>query len=253
MRVRQQNSGTLCSTTSLIAETALANGRSRLAFLAAEAVLIVASILIAFAVDAAWDRRQERQQRTELLNALRADFSATSRDLDQAIQEGEAVVARIGGYLRAARLRSDLSRDSLVSLFSGVDDVAFFEPTVASYRAALSTGSIELARSSTLMMALTEFDFAERLYRLHLKVSADLYYLGPLQDLRRAGVILDGPEIRVTSPSVSVPPNFDLFGLLAISSAEPFYTVQVNMLLNLRDMREASGRATAALDSLLGS
>ncbi|MEJ2548142.1 MAG: hypothetical protein P8125_10030 [Gemmatimonadota bacterium] len=225
--------------------------KSRLAFLFAEAVLIVLSILLAFAIDAAWDGRQEAVQRIELLGALHADFAATSEDLDRAIEHGEAVVARTGGYLRAARLRSDMSHDSLAFLFSGVGDIAFFEATVASYRTALSTGSIELARSATLIAALTEFNFAERLYRLHLDVSADLYYLGPLQDLRRAGVVFDDPELREARMSVSVPTSFDLFSTLAISSAEPLYTVQVNMLRNLRDMRAAAGRVTTALDSLL--
>ena len=236
-----------------MAVKSVAQARNRLAFLVAEAVLIVLSILLAFAIDAAWNGRQEAEQRVQLLRAMHTDFAATSEDLDQAIDHGETVVARTGGYLRAARLRSDIPRDSLAFLFSGVDGVAFFEPTVASYRTALSTGSIELARSPPLIAALTEFDFAERLYQLHLEVSADLYYMGPLQDLRRAGVVLDDPEIREAQMSVSVPSSFDLFSTLAVSSAEPLYTVQVNMLLNLQDMRAAARRVTTALDSLLAN
>lgn len=227
----------------------MTESRSRLGFLVAEAVLIVLSILLAFAIDAAWDGQQEARQRTELLRAMRADFAATVENLDRAIDHGQAVVARTEGYLRAARTRSDVSRDSLEALFGGVDDVAFFEPTVASYRTALSTGSIELARSSELITALTEFDFAEGLYQLHLGVSADLYYLGPLQDLRREGVVMDHTD--PGEDGVSVPPSFDLFSVLATSSAEPIYTVQVNMLRNLQDMRTAAGLVVTELDELL--
>ena len=227
----------------------MTESRSRLGFLVAEAVLIVVSILLAFAIDAAWDGREEARERAELLSAMRADFAATAVNLDRAIEHGEAVAARTGGYLRAVRAGSDIRRDSLETLFGGVDDVAFFEPTVASYRTALSTGSIELARSPELISALNEFDFAEGLYRLHLGVSADLYYLGPLQDLRREGVVFDDTE--VGEDGVSVPPGFDLFSALATSAAEPIYTVQVNMLRNLQGMRTAADRVLAALDALL--
>jgi hypothetical protein len=225
--------------------------KGRLSFLIAEAVLIVVSILLAFAIDAAWSERREARQRLDLLQALHSDFAATSSTLDAAIKYGAGVVARTGGYLEAARGTNGISRDSLTYLFSGVDDVAFFEPTVASYRTALSTGSIDLVRSGPLVAALTEFDFAEGLYRLHLEVSADLFYIGPLQDLRRAGVVLDSPSLRAARLSISVPPDFDLLGNLAVSSAEPLYTVQVNMQQNLEDMRAAAARITGVLDSLL--
>ena len=229
----------------------MTQARSRLTFLIAEAVLIVVSILLAFAIDAAWSQRQEAQRRVDLLESLRADFTATSLALAEAIEEGSGVAAQTGGYLDAARANSDVSRDSLVSLFSGVDGVAFFEPNLPSYRTAVSTGSIDLVRSDPLIAALTDFDFAHALYQLHLDVSADLYYLGPLQDLRRAGVALDAPSLRRANDAIRVPSDFDLHGSLAISSAEPIYTVQVNMLQNLEDMQGATARVIELLESLL--
>jgi hypothetical protein len=231
----------------------LKQARSRLTFLVAEAVLIVVSILLAFAIDAAWSERQEAQQRLDLLQALHADFTATALTLDDAIEHGAAVTALTGGYLEASRLKAEVGRDSLLSLFSGVDEVAFFEPTLSSYRTAVATGSIDLVRSDALIEALTDFDFAHALYQLHLNVSADLYYLGPLQDLRRAGVAFDSPTLRQGDESISVPADFDLEGRLAVSSAEPIYTVQVNMLQNLEDMRTAADRVIALLDSLLAA
>lgn len=225
--------------------------RSRLTFLIAEAALIVVSILLAFSIDAAWSQRQEARQRVDLLESLRADFAATSLALAEAIEEGRAVAAQTGAYLDAARANTDVSRDSLVFLFSGVDGVAFFEPTLPSYRTAVSTGSIDLVRSDPLIAALTDFDFAHALYQLHLDVSADLYYLGPLQDLRRAGVAFDAPSLRRANESIGVPSDFDLYGNLAISSAEPIYTVQVNMLQNLEGMQAAVTGVIALLESLL--
>ena len=44
--------------------------------LAAEAIAIVASILLAFAIDAAWDERNERMEEKEVLRSLQLEFEA---------------------------------------------------------------------------------------------------------------------------------------------------------------------------------
>jgi hypothetical protein len=226
-------------------------GRNRWAFLVAEAVLIVASILLAFAIDAWWDGRQQDERRMELLQALHADLTATAADLDAAIARGDSVVNRTGSFLRAVRSGAELRADSLTFLFEGVGEVPFFEPSLPGYRTAVSTGTIELVRSAELVAALTDFDFAQGLYELHLDVSADLYYLGPLQDLRRAGVTFDDPIASRLGIWVTLPPGFDLRGTLATAAAEPIYTVQRNMLENLQAMRGAAASAITELDSLL--
>lgn len=73
--------------------------RSRWGFLFAEAVLMVLSILLAFAIDAWWDGRQEEARRLELLQALRADFAATALGLDEALESARGDVARTGGIV----------------------------------------------------------------------------------------------------------------------------------------------------------
>ena len=183
----QQNRETLgCAFSSLKGE-AVSRESGRWGFLIVEAVLIVASILLAFAIDAWWDDRRVQAQRDDLLAALEADFLQTAEDLDTAILKGETLVAAAGGYLDAVRRDPSVDRDSLAVLFLAVGDVAFFSPTLPSYRTALTTGSIDLIRSTDLIRSLGEFDLALRLYELHLGVSAELFYLGPNQDFRRIG------------------------------------------------------------------
>jgi len=53
--------------------------------IAAEAVAIVLSILLAFAIDAAWDNHKERQQERAILSSLAADFADAKVLLDEAI------------------------------------------------------------------------------------------------------------------------------------------------------------------------
>jgi hypothetical protein len=213
---------------------------SRWGFLIVEAVLIVASILLAFAIDAWWDGRQLEAQRLDLLAALEADFSQTAADLDVAILKGDSLVARSGGYLDAVRRDPSVDRDSLAVLFSAVGDVVFFSPTLHSYRTAVATGSIDLIRSSDLIRSLGEFDLALNLYELHLGISGDLFYLGPNQDFRRIGGSFDDPEAKRGGDWNHVPDDIDLRSQVAESTAEPTYTVQFNMLYNLRSMRAAT-------------
>ena len=232
--------------------TRVSQTRGRGAILVAEAVLIVASILLAFAIDAWWEGQQEDEQRLELLRALRADLVATSVDLDAAIAQGDSMVDRSGGFLRAVRSDALIEADSLRFLFEGVGDAPFFEPTLPSYRTAVATGTIELVRSGELVAALADLDLAHEIYQLHLGVSADLFYLGPIHDLRRAGVSFDDPTASSRGSWVTVPTSFDLYGTLATASAESVYTVQRNMVENLGDMRRATGRAVTEIDALLG-
>lgn len=53
--------------------------------IAAEGVAIVLSILLAFAIDAAWDNHKERQQGRAILSSLAADFADAKVLIDEAI------------------------------------------------------------------------------------------------------------------------------------------------------------------------
>ena len=52
--------------------------------IAVEGVLIVVSILLAFGIDAWWDRNRDDDARRELVAALRAEFLAGSEELARA-------------------------------------------------------------------------------------------------------------------------------------------------------------------------
>ena len=54
--------------------------------IAVEAVVIVTSILLAFAIDAWWDERQERIEETEVLLGLKSEFSRYRDDLAKSIE-----------------------------------------------------------------------------------------------------------------------------------------------------------------------
>lgn len=230
--------------------------RSRGGFLLAEAVLIVFSILLAFAIDAWWDGRQEEARRLELLGVLRTDFAATRLALGEAVEKAVTDAARTGGYLDIVAADQVVGRDSLLYLLDGISEITFFEPSVASYRAALSTGSLDLIRNPALLRAFSDFDLAVENYDQHLELAGQMFYLGAVHDLRRAMGGYQAPlpdRGRIPGPEYRhiVPADFDLRSGLAVAAAESVYWVHVNVLDALVRMDEAAERIVTQLDLML--
>lgn len=223
--------------------------------LLAEAGLIIVSILLAFAIEAWWDGRQEAAARSDLLLALEEDFSTTEAGLDAALASAEHDVARTGGYLRAVVEDLPLSRDSLLALVGGVGGVTFFEPSMAAYSAAAATGELELVRDPVLSAAFTEFDLALRNYDEYVAISNDMFFTGPTHDLRRAmggfHVPAGGSGPDLFEVEVVVPPDFDLRSDVVAASVEAVYWVQAKILDSLRSMDTAAGRILAELTTML--
>ena len=89
-----------------MADTDSERGRPRASRLLLEGFVIVASILLAFAIDAAWDERQERAQERRLLEALEGEFAAHPPVLEEsyAVME-EAYI----GYEEARKRMTSLA------------------------------------------------------------------------------------------------------------------------------------------------
>ena len=74
-----------------------------------EGFVIVISILLAFAIDAWWDRQQESEQEAALLMSLLADFRLLEEQLSEAdrkyLEEHAERAAKAGDYSRSALMR----------------------------------------------------------------------------------------------------------------------------------------------------
>ncbi len=150
-----------------------------------EAAIIVASILLALALDAWWDGVQQDRRRADLIQALVVDFKATSDRLAEARTRTDSAVARTAAFLDAAHSTDPVSVDSLRSLAFGPFQVRQFEPALSSYRAAVSTGEIRLVQNRELTEAFAEFEESLRYLELRHAIYLEGYYLGPPADLRR--------------------------------------------------------------------
>lgn len=119
----------------------------RLHRLITESAVIVFSVLVAFGVDAWWDRYQAR---------------ASAQDyVESVVEELDGISSRIDRSIRLARVAEDAARawlgeahrlppDSLNSLLGGMVMWATADLTVPSIRALLSSGAIELIQDREL-------------------------------------------------------------------------------------------------------
>lgn len=116
--------------------------------LALESLAVVASILLAFAIDAWWTQNLERKKETDLLRGLLADFQAERPALERwvSIADRMAVNNRllIERLLERSVTGEVVVPDSLVFAAIGAPT---YEASTDILDAALSSGGIELIRS----------------------------------------------------------------------------------------------------------
>jgi hypothetical protein len=127
--------------------------------LSVEAAAIVASILLAFAIDAWWNERKERQFEQETLVGLEAEYEDHHGTIDGQIALHKQLLGAVGNLMKACQsgtyTASDMSLDDAVygltipvttDLGSGVRD------------SLITAGRIEVLSNRELRYALSEWD-----------------------------------------------------------------------------------------------
>lgn len=102
---------------------------------------MIASILIAFAIDAAWDAHQHREELRELLEGLRAEL-VENQGL---VQEGKRSTSE--AIERLTRFRSDTTGE-LADIGAADSYLEIYLPFVRGWDVALQTGFLEATVSS---------------------------------------------------------------------------------------------------------
>ena len=128
-------------------------GRGNIIF---EGVLIVLSILLAFAIEAWWSERGDRRAEIEALQGLHEDFVQTVDRLAEARSEHAQIRAASVRLLsmtgpNAETSDSDITLDSLVMTLIG-GPIVF--PVMATYDALIASGQVDILSSAELRRAL---------------------------------------------------------------------------------------------------
>lgn len=135
--------------------------RSTRGHLLAEGILIVASILLAFTIDAWWAERGRRQDQRRALRALEQDFEAAAELLSQvSVAHGRGVAAGEALLDFTGPRAPSIDSDSLAILIPPLIRIPYFSPPLGSLEALLSSGDLRLIENAELRAELAAFPVA---------------------------------------------------------------------------------------------
>lgn len=206
--------------------------------------MIVFSILLAFAIDAAWDERQERRSQAVIREALIADFETIRELLPDHLLDHERTAAATTGFIDLVRDLDEGVRvmvpDSMI--FFGIRNSSFDAPTGA-LDALLSSGELRLIEDPELRRMLAAWPFRlkdatedDRLLRefwgpeLRAILSEDTNLLVPVGP-RPPGASM---EIRVTNRMRGVLPDVRGSSRLALNEERSLMLFLDSLLVRLR-------------------
>lgn len=136
--------------------------------LSVEATAIVISILLAFAIDAAWEERQERQTEQEYLSALLQDIDVVISEAERTIAGNEALNKSARDRIAALRDGEDLSGPTIAAMLDENWSSYRLRANLDSYDDLLTSGAVMLIRSHhvrrTLAKLRTEMDFEHEMH-----------------------------------------------------------------------------------------
>ena len=122
-----------------------------------EGAVIIASILIAFAIDSWWVDRQEDIRRNELILELQSDLTATLEDLDVAIPAVDKRLSQMLVYFRGISTIDSVPLADVRSGFLAALDMQDFNATTSSYDSAIASGDIRLVPNVDFKRAMSNF------------------------------------------------------------------------------------------------
>ncbi|MFC1574868.1 hypothetical protein ACFL3Z_02190 [Gemmatimonadota bacterium] len=217
-----------------------------------EAAVIVGSILLAFAIDAAWDSRSEARRRDAFSLAI-------GREMTLALSEADRVAAHFQDGAEAVQVLLSIDPDlplgpadapaidSLlrIVLFS----TATFDAPTGAVNGLLTSGDIDLLDEPEFLVELTAFPALvsdlEREQRALSEISGDLvsYLLSNGVDSSHLNEELDVPWQLAPTPAYEIVGQVHFRGLMD----ETWWRLQ-NSLSVLADIREGIDRIQRLLD-----
>lgn len=129
--------------------------RRRVIGFAVEGLVIVASILLAFTVDALWDQRQEREIVFEYLTALEGEFLAAQDEILEQIDDHRDQLVAIDELL--AGLAAGESEEFLVFRLRRLNALYVYGPAHPVFKDIANAGAVNVLESNDLRFALLRY------------------------------------------------------------------------------------------------
>jgi len=144
--------------------------------LAAELLIVIFGVLIALSVDAARQGFGQRRLERQVLQALRDEFEANRRLLDEQLSAYRRRTAAAEVLLALGSGVAAIQPDSLGVLWARVTRAGTYDPSQGVLAAAISTGNIGLIRDLQLRAALAQWPSDLEDLRYAEELVADLIY-----------------------------------------------------------------------------
>ena len=145
--------------------------------LSVEAAAIVASILLAFAIDAWWGASLERQAELDYLIALQKDFLETRESLDNQLDVASVLFDRVDQVLAVI---ADTKTASLPVSFSSMIGGSYHIPRPVSitgtYKDMVNSGNLQLIRNENLRVAMAGFMGVLEIIEFHSNLTVETYW-----------------------------------------------------------------------------
>jgi len=219
-----------------------------------EAAAVVASILLAFAIDAWWGERQEAREAEKMVAALRVDFAQSQATLALRIEEVEERIADTEKLM--TRYDSEqVPVSELRKYFLNALTPMLFRPSLSSYDSAVATGHLNTLDSRALTRAFSDFLFAYQVYSQVRDLSGENYFTGPVWDLRRSigslKVLYRDPTDLPARMQLSEADYRELISRTDVYALiENMMDIHRNTLNQLRDMEAAASAVLTELETL---
>ncbi len=157
-----------------------------------EGLVIVVSILLAFAIDAWWDDRQQAEERERILGQLREELSLYQQIVPRAIAASNRASDASIRLLEIIHGENDVSPDELRATVAAVDDAFALAAAVPVFELLAGAGGFTLVPDPELRQAISDitafislterFEDMEsrslRAWKEHLRDHYDLYGAG---------------------------------------------------------------------------
>jgi len=142
-----------------------------------EGLVIVGSILLAFAIDAAWDQHQSDVRRQELISGLILDFESLAARSEEALDIAEKIARDNRAVLELIASGESVEiaelKDLMASFFAVPGRLRTTLPVLDSAIGADGLGSIQ---DPGFLQALADFRYQLEGYNRIIGISGDLYF-----------------------------------------------------------------------------
>ena len=135
-----------------------------------EAAAIVASILFAFAIDAWWEERQDRNAEQDYLLAILADIDVVISEVERTIVRNEELNKSARHRVAALRGGDQLSDSTEAAMLAEIWISFRLRANLDSYADLMSSGGVMLIQSPSVRGALSklrsEMDFEQEIFQI---------------------------------------------------------------------------------------